>query len=268
MVLAVHLPLVAVLALAVRGDVDGPALVALVLLVTVAGSAVLLARLRQRLRPIDEASRRLRRYLHLGVLDRGGPYQRDELGRLLRELDEVCGRLDAARRAAERAAMVDHVTGALTRGATEAGLADLARQVRRRDDHLTVALVDIDHFKSVNDDLGHAAGDAALHHAADVLGRSLRGVGLVGRWGGDELLVAVRGRSSEVSAGLERARRTVADRLTAVLGRRVTVSVGLAELGPADAIGRCVALADNALYLAKARGRDQLVDAGGSVLLG
>jgi diguanylate cyclase (GGDEF)-like protein len=142
----------------------------------------------------------------------------------------------------------------------------VARQARRRDDHLSLALVDLDHFKSVNDELGHAAGDAALRHTVSVLQRSLRGVGLVGRWGGDELLVVVRGRSDEVAAGLDRVREAVAHRLRQVLGRRVTISVGVAELRRHDTVAGCLALADGALYLAKAQGRDQVVDSTADVL--
>ncbi len=265
--LATHLPLLVLLALSLTTDdlTTGP-IVAVVLLATLVGAGLVLVNLRVQLRPLALASRRLRRYLHLGVLDLGGPYPDDELGRLLTELDEVCLRLDDARLEAVHAATVDHLTGALTRGATEAKLAELARRVRRRDDHLTIAIVDLDHFKSVNDQLGHAAGDAALQHAVDVLRRSVRGVGLVGRWGGDELILAVQGRSDEVAAGLDRARRAVADRLARVLGRRVTMSAGVAELRPSDTVPECIAIADGALYTAKANGRDRIVDASSGVL--
>jgi len=265
-VVAVHVPLAVVVAVGLAWDLGAMPLAALAWATAVAGTAAVVVHLHLRLRPVADASRRLRRYLHLGVLDTGGPYADDEIGQLLAELDEVCRRLDTARRDAERAATVDHVTGALTRRATEARLEELARQVRRRDDRLTIALVDLDHFKAVNDELGHAAGDAALREAAEVLGRALRGVGVVGRWGGDELLVGVRGPCRDVAAGLERARRAIEDRLAGVLGRRVTTSIGVAELGPLDTVTGCVAVADGALYVAKARGRDQLVDAGAPVL--
>jgi diguanylate cyclase (GGDEF)-like protein len=264
---ATQLPLLAVASLALTtDDLSETTVLGLVFLATAGGTAVLLLTLRDRLRPLEVASRRLRRFLHLGILDIGGPYPDDELGRLLAELDEVCLRLDDARIEAVRAASFDHVTGALTRRAADDRLGELARQVRRRDDHLTVALLDIDHFKQVNDRLGHAAGDAALRHTVDVLGRSLRGVVLIGRWGGDELILAVRGRSDEVTAGLDRARKAVSERLGRVLGTSVTVSAGVAELRPADTIAECIAVADGALYAAKANGRDRVVDASAGVL--
>jgi diguanylate cyclase (GGDEF)-like protein len=265
-VMATQLPLLTVALAAWRSDLSEASIVALLLLATTGGTIVLLAQLRARLRPVELASRRLRRYLHLGVLDVGGPYSDDELGRLLAEVDEVCLRLDDARLQAEHAAAVDHLTGALTRRAAEAKLLEVARRARRRDDHLSIALVDLDHFKAVNDHLGHAAGDAALRHTVHVLQRSLRGVGMVGRWGGDELLVVVRGRADEATAGLDRARQAVAARLRRVLGRSVTISVGVAELRRHDTVAGCLAMADGALYLAKAQGRDQVVNAVADVL--
>jgi diguanylate cyclase (GGDEF)-like protein len=264
--LATHLPLFTVAIAASTSDLSEAAIVALVLVATVGGTTVLLLQLQLRLRPIEVASRRLRRFVNLGILEVGGPYPDDEVGRLLASVDDVCVRLDDARRDAERTATVDHLTGALTRRAAEAKLLDVARQARRRDDHLSIALVDLDHFKSVNDELGHAAGDAALRTTVAVLQRSLRGVGLVGRWGGDELLVVVRGSGRDVAAGLDRVREAVAQRLGQVLGRRVTISVGVAELRRHDTVAGCLALADGALYLAKAQGRDQVVDSAADLL--
>ena len=261
-----QVPAAAVVLGATVGDLSDGQLVALGAATCLGSSAVLLASLRLRLQPVDDAARRLRRFVNLGVLDEGGPYRGDEIGRLLAQVDDVCARLDDARREAERAATIDHLTGALTRRATEARLHDLVRRARRWDDHLTLALVDIDRFKSVNDELGHAAGDAALRAVVGVLQRSLRGVGLVGRWGGDELLVAVRGRSDDVAAGLDRVRDAIGLRLERVVGRRVTVSIGVAELRRHDTVAGCLAVADGALYLAKAQGRDQVVDATAEVL--
>jgi diguanylate cyclase (GGDEF)-like protein len=88
----------------------------------------------------------------------------------------------------------------------------------------------------------------------------------VARWGGDELLVAVVGDAEAATAGLTRAGRIVAERLTAVLGRRATISVGVCGLRPHDSWPEAVALADAALYSAKERGRDLVVDATAPVL--
>jgi len=87
---------------------------------------------------------------------------------------------------------VDDLTGTLRRGA---GLAALEREIgraRRHGDHLlTVAFIDLDSLKSVNDSSGHAAGDALLCELAGALTRRLRAYDLVVRWGGDEFVVAL-----------------------------------------------------------------------------
>lgn len=263
---AIVLPVLVVIVAAATGDISGQAEVALMAVASFGGTAVLLIHLHLRLRPVDAACRRLRRFVNLGILEGGGPYPDDEVGRLLAQVDQVCLRLDDARLDAERAATVDHLTGALTRRATESEVVRLVREARRWDDHLSLALVDLDHFKAINDQLGHAAGDAALRHAVVVLQRSLRGAGFVGRWGGDELLVVVRGSGREAASGLDRVRTRIAERLDEVLGRRVTVSVGVAELRPHTTIAGCIAAADRALYLAKAQGRDQVVDSTAELL--
>jgi hypothetical protein len=118
--LATHLPLLTVALAASTSDLSEASIVGLVLVATVGGTSVLLLQLQLRLRPLVVASRRLRRFVNLGILEVGGPYPDDELGRLLGEVDEVCLRLDDARRDAERTAAIDHLTGALTRRASEA----------------------------------------------------------------------------------------------------------------------------------------------------
>jgi len=93
------------------------------------------------------------------------------------------------------------------------------------------------------------------------------GAAVLGKWEEGALLLALFsvGHALEGYA-MGRARRAIEDRLAGVLGRRVTTSIGVAELGPLDTVTGCVAVADGALYVAKARGRDQLVDAGAPVL--
>jgi len=100
-----------------------------------------------------------------------------------------------------------------------------------------------------------------------VLRRTVRDVVVVSRWGGDELLVAITDAGPDVAAGLHRAGRIAAERLTAVLGRRATVSIGVAEAHPRDTWETAVGAADAALYVAKANGRDTVVDAASPALV-
>ena len=124
---------------------------------------------------------------------------------------------------------------------------------------MCVALLDIDLFKSINDRYGHAAGDAVLVRFATVVGRTLRLVDQLARWGGEEFLVVLPQTSlDQAELALNRIRETLAKVDFTDLGPdlRVTFSGGLVRLGPDEAISAAVERADQAMYRAKATGRD------------
>jgi len=165
------------------------------------------------------------------------------------------------------AATTDGLTGALSRraflGAAEHDLA----QVRRHGGDLSCILLDLDHFKNINDTHGHAAGDRALQEVAMLLKSGVRKSDYVGRLGGEEFAVIMRGADAAVACDIgERLRQRIMDaRLPTQAGEvRVTVSVGVATLMPQDAgIEDLLHRSDKALYMAKTAGRNRLVcDAG------
>ena len=122
-------------------------------------------------------------------------------------------------------------------------------------------MIDIDHFKSVNDRLGHAAGDAALIAVARQLQLSLGGAQVLGRIGGEEFLAGLSGITSEAACDLaNRARRAVAQLRIPVPGSTgllgVTVSLGVTLWAPGVSMDEALARADAALYSAKRGGRD------------
>jgi diguanylate cyclase (GGDEF)-like protein len=125
-----------------------------------------------------------------------------------------------------------------------------------------LVLVDVDWFKGVNDDAGHAAGDAALREIAQLLRHECRSDDLVARWAGDEFVVLLGDASGERDAGpvvAERIRAAVANHdWTIVLGtvRRPTVSIGVAS-GPTE-LDELFAAADLVLYQAKRQGRNRV----------
>lgn len=122
----------------------------------------------------------------------------------------------------------------------------------------TLLLIDVDHFKRVNDRLGHAAGDDVLRQLAACLRAHLREGDLLGRWGGEEFLVglpAVRGGEALLVA--ERLRRMVAEAHLGP-GDGVTVSVGVSSALAGDTLEACVSRADAALYQAKRQGRNRV----------
>jgi len=168
----------------------------------------------------------LDRYLNLFVLD-------------ARRVLELAGR---AERLAESAS-TDALTGLLNRRMLDRALGRLHRGE-------AVIIVDLDHFKQVNDDHGHAAGDEVLRSFGAVLLENLRGRDLVGRYGGEEFVLVV-GASSDPETLLERLR----ERWEANRPLEVTFSAGIAPFtGDADVTLR---LADDALYRAREAGRDR-----------
>lgn len=163
----------------------------------------------------------------------------------------------------ERAAATDYLTGLPNRrtvtGATAAAFIDAARQATP----LAVAVIDIDHFKSVNDRHGHAAGDEALRQVAAILATAAPAHALVGRHGGEEFVMLLPGHDDQRAVAVaEGVRNAVAAReLEAGSGRLVlTVSIGIGVADPADRDpDQMLRRADDALYAAKAAGRNRVV---------
>lgn len=158
-----------------------------------------------------------------------------------------------------RMAAVDSLTGLRNRRAIEGYLHDALSAARRHEHPLSVLVVDLDHFKSFNDQLGHRGGDAVLAHAAAVMEGALRTEDAIGRWGGEEFLVVLPGTNEEgaVSA-TERLRAALAaDQPDEALahGLSVTATIGVAEWRQED-MNELISRADRALYGGKAAGRD------------
>lgn len=154
------------------------------------------------------------------------------------------------------AAETDALTGILNRGAfMTRGAALLCKPGA-----VCVLLLDMDHFKRINDGFGHSAGDAVLVAFADEVQRHLDDRAIFARIGGEEFAIVVQ----EQGAGrviADRIRRAVENRIVAHRGDdlRMTVSIGMAAgSGGAHDLGQLMALADNALYVAKAEGRNRV----------
>jgi diguanylate cyclase (GGDEF)-like protein len=176
---------------------------------------------------------------------------------------ELQDSLIQAREALRDQAMHDALTQLLNRRATVDSLMSELSRARREPKPLTVMMVDIDHFKSVNDRFGHPAGDGVLCEVARRLRISIRTYDSVGRFGGEEFLVVAPG--CDVASGLsqaERLREVVCSEPITVKDTsiNVTVSVGVAtspEPKPQD-MEALLSGADKALYCAKARGRNRV----------
>jgi len=156
-------------------------------------------------------------------------------------------------------AEMDFLTGIFNRRAVTQILEQEMARADRLGGPLSVVLIDLDHFKRINDSFGHDEGDRALRRVALLVDRSRRQTDGFGRWGGEEFLLVVPG------LGLEDAARA-ADRLRGAIeaGNRgaragVTASFGVAEYRDGDKVASLVKRADQALMDAKARGRNRVV---------
>jgi diguanylate cyclase (GGDEF)-like protein len=169
----------------------------------------------------------------------------------------------------ERAAGHDALTGLPNRRAFEAELRRRVALSRRRGLGFTLAMVDLDHFKLVNDQLGHPEGDTVLRRSGEAIRASLRTSDRVFRVGGEEFaLILETGDGSGVADLLERSREAVKGLGVEPLeGRVLSASIGWAVY-PEDADDRSelIALADAALYRAKSEGRDRVVRTGNAEL--
>jgi two-component system cell cycle response regulator len=183
--------------------------------------------------------------------------------------DELIARVRAALKVRlsvsilERRAHRDSLTGLANRGVLEDQLVRHWDDCRRRETPLSVVIVDLDHFKTINDTYGHGAGDDVLRETAKVLAHSVRSSDLVARFGGEEFVVVAPSCSIKEAVELaQRFRDKLRDRKITVDGTviSVTASVGVAtadwtQRGPAEELLR---QADEALYQAKRSGRDAI----------
>ena len=160
-------------------------------------------------------------------------------------------------------ATTDSLTGAMTRRAVlEAARRDLTR-ARRKGFDLSCAVLDIDHFKSINDALGHAAGDLVLQEIVNVCRRVLRTSDYIGRIGGEEFAIILPDTDEEAAFDVvERMRSGIENLIIDFDGKKVPVTASFGVAGLTPAIGSFDALlreADTALYVAKANGRNHIV---------
>ena len=192
--------------------------------------------------------------------------QREGQRRLEALVKERTSDMHVAQAELRRQATLDGLTGLLTRRELQSRLAErLALPVKAGE--LLVAMIDIDHFKRINDGHGHLAGDDVLGEIGARLSAHLREGDYAGRYGGEEMLMVLNdhdGRSAERIQLLHQSIRDASVR-AGPASIRVTCSIGLAWAVPDDDWSSLVGRADAGLYHAKNSGRDRIVQGGGQV---
>ncbi|MEA2175084.1 MAG: hypothetical protein QOD00_2676 [Blastocatellia bacterium] len=159
----------------------------------------------------------------------------------------------------EEAAFTDHLTGLANRRRFERQLEREVGRTLRYDRHFCLLLLDIDHFKNVNDSHGHDAGDEALRLLAKTIQAETRGIDLAARIGGEEFAVILPETDLEGGADVAERLREAITRAEIPLVGNITASFGVAEFPLCAATGReLIVVADAALYEAKRKGRDRI----------
>ncbi|MBI2309240.1 MAG: GGDEF domain-containing protein [Rhodocyclales bacterium] len=164
----------------------------------------------------------------------------------------------------EETAATDTLTGALNRQAFDIAFQVALHDCQRKDLPLSAILIDLDHFKQINDTRGHLAGDRALRAVADLLRRQLREADVMARWGGEEFLVLLKDCPlAHALTVAEKLRAAVAAPEFAAAGASppLTISLGVAEHVAGDTAEALFGRADRALYLAKRNGRNRVESA-------
>ncbi len=167
----------------------------------------------------------------------------------------------------ERIATIDDLTGVLARRAFMGQAGALLDAARAANSKLSIAILDIDNFKDINDRYGHATGDRVLSHVASAISREIRQNDLVGRIGGEEFAVLFPLVGKDEAAGLaDQLREMVAVSFSHAPAGDVacTFSAGVDEFVDGDTVATLMARADAALYAAKANGRNCVVVASSS----
>ncbi len=162
-----------------------------------------------------------------------------------------------------REARVDHLTGLPNRAAFREAFIRQSSLAGRKREPLSVAILDLDHFKQVNDQHGHTMGDEVLRQSALIVRDSLRRSDLLARWGGEEFVALFPETNLEgAAAAVRKAAAALSEHKFTGSGDQifnVTLSAGLAEVEEKHTVGEAIAEADRFLYSAKSQGRNRVL---------
>jgi diguanylate cyclase (GGDEF)-like protein len=162
----------------------------------------------------------------------------------------------------------DPLTGAFNRRHMQVTLAAAVERRRRSGERASLLLIDIDRFKDVNDAFGHAEGDRVLKELVVLVGQRLRKLDALFRTGGEEFSLLLSGAGFTEALVVAESLRGLVQNAGLTPGRRLSISIGVVELGPGQAVSDWIAEADAALYRAKRTGRNRVAGRSSAPALG
>jgi diguanylate cyclase (GGDEF)-like protein len=233
-------------------------------LATLLGSFLVTFAFKLLLQPVKLAQEALDSYVGENQIIPLPTHFRDEVGSLLSNIAKVIQVFEIRRSNLEQIAVKDFLTGLLNRRAGVERLQHSLELSARNQLSLCVAVIDLDYFKKINDNYGHAIGDRVLIALSESLQQIVRGSDWVARWGGEEFLVVLYTDLEGAKVALERIREGIAQ-LSVPTDMpdkpelSFTTSIGFTLAIANDTIHTSVDRADKALYTAKREGRNQVI---------
>lgn len=179
------------------------------------------------------------------------------------QVQERTSELEDANKKLEELAHKDTLTGLPNRRGIKPFLMQAMTDYSAKQDPFCIMLLDFDHFKTVNDTMGHDIGDKVLAEGAKIMRDSIRNHDYIARWGGEEFIVLLLSTplsGAEITA--EKMRKAVNKELSKAIDYPVSITIGVAEIQPEENLDGCIKRADEALFEGKEAGRNRVVVSG------
>jgi diguanylate cyclase (GGDEF)-like protein len=174
------------------------------------------------------------------------------------ELSELNDLLEVENKKYERLASIDSMTQLYNRQKFYELFISEYKTKMQRDNSMSMMMLDIDYFKSINDSYGHNIGDEVIIGIAHILKEELRNVDIICRWGGEEFVALLPTASVEIAETIAQKIRERIQETKFIEEKVVTASFGLTQVRENDTVEACIARADEALYISKEQGRNQV----------